>query len=310
MRFMEKRGNYCGYRCDSSSSAQMLRELRRKSCLTQEKAAYGICSVQKYSRIEAGKDIPSEIEFISLMSRLGDPGLSYQDLYTPENSERLSLRTRIHEEALLDNWETLSECLCRYYSLFPVLSPEEKQLLGFYEAILCYFQSDFMNGTQLCELCMDLISAQRPDFSSSSDIGFIPTQTEFLLINALSVGLSDSGDPSLENEAIGLLHTLLLLNMKRSLPVIMRRTNIGILINLCNLEIEMGELYKAKEHLSLLFTNISYSGGSRLYYLALMCKADLLDRTGNPEAACELRHSASLIFHKNSRKSAHKVLVF
>lgn len=307
---MENRNLYYGLAPQNESSGLMIRDLRKKSQLSQEKIAYGICSVQKFSRIESGKDQPTELEFSGLMTRLGEPGLCYGDLYNFGSGKRLALRARIHEEAVLENWEKVSEYLCQYYRLFPEQSPEEKQLLNFYEAAHCYISNDDMDGIVFSELCRDILMKGRPGCCSPSDIDFIPTQAEFFLMNAASVGLSESQDPALRARAHELLMTLLLLNKKRSLPVLCRSTCIGVLLNLCIIETENNDLYPAQTHLDLLFRNFAYCGGSHLYYRALACKADLLERTGHPCEASELRHCIYSVLHINSKKSHHKVLVF
>lgn len=306
---MEERNIYEGEKTDSDPGGMIMR-IRKDLKLSREKMAEGICSVQKYSRIEAGIDRPTELEFSCLMNRLGEPGLYYSDLYTKGNSECLALRALIREEAMLGNWDKATEHLCSYSQLFPPASIEDRQFLGFYETVHCYLFNDRMDGYQFYELCRDLLIIGRPDLCSSLDISFMPTQSEFLLMNAVSVGLSESGNPVLYEKAHSLLLSLLIINKKRFIPTLCRNTRIGLLLNLCLIESENCDYFSAERNLDILFQNFEYAGGSHLFTRALMCKAELLDRTGRGSEAAELRHSMYSVFHTKSEKSDHKVLVF
>lgn len=307
---MEERNTYHGYQAASGPSGMMLRDMRNTLHLSREAMAKGICSVTKYARIESGEDVPTEIEFSGFMNRLGEPSLYYGDLFTKGNEECLALRAQIREEALLDNWDKVSEYLCSYSQYFPPVLPEEKQFFGFYETVYCYITNDDMDGLVLSEMCHDLMMLGRPDFHSSPDITFVPTQAEFLLMNAIAVGFSECSDHAYYEKARSMLISLLLINKKRYIPNLCRNTRIGLLLNLCMYEVENSDLYRAERHLDLLFHNFSYTGGSHLYARALMCKADILEKTGRALEASELRHSMYSVFHVKCKKSDHKVLVF
>lgn len=307
---MEDRNSYCGYRTAGGASGQMIRELRKKLQLSQENMAYGICSVQKYSRIESGKDAPTELEFSGLMNRLGEPQLYYGDFYCDGSDKRLSLRALIRDEAMLDHWDRISELLYTYSLSFPPIQPEDRQFYGFYETILCYMTGDTVDGLVLSEMCRDLLMICRPGVRFTSKINFTPTQSEFILLNAIAIGLSETGIYANYKKAVSLLDGLLVINRERLIPALCRNTRIALLLNLCLIETENGDYTSAEKNLDLLLHNLAFSGGTRLYHQALECRITVLEHTGRIVEASELRYCMCSVFHINSEKSHHKVLVF
>lgn len=306
---MEERNSYCGFVEQKHMPGQMIREMRERMQLSQESVSCGICSVQKYSRIESGLDEPSEIEFENLMERLQEPALDYGDLYLPADSRRLSLRASLREAAALGRWERVGELLYVYTGIFPPGTPEEIQFYRFYETIRCYIYDETMSGLRLAELCQSLILLVRPDFRTDIDIDTVLSQSEFLLLNAMAVGLSDTGNPALISRARCLLTQLLTLNSRRDFPSLSCRTQVALLLNLSSVELETGDYDSARKHLSIIFRSGAYYCGSHLLCRALINRYILLSHD-DPGSATELGHMLRSLFHINPEKRNDKVLVF
>ena len=64
-----------------------LRNLRGQYHISQEDLCRGIMSPTKLSRIETGKDLPSDQELALLMDRLHEPGCLLSDLYSTPSAE-------------------------------------------------------------------------------------------------------------------------------------------------------------------------------------------------------------------------------
>lgn len=287
----------------------MIREMREKMQLSAESISAGICTAQKYSRIESGIDEPTESEFNGLMERLQEPALDYGDAACAYDSRQLSLRASLREAAALGRWERVGELMYTYTDSFPPSTPEEIQFCSFYETIRCYIFDETMTGLKLAEMCHSLILMVRPGFSGSCGVDFSPTQSEFLLMNAVAVGLSDSGDIDLMERAREILLQLIVLNTRRSFPSLRSRTQTALLLNLSIIELESGDYSSVRRHLSILLENAILFCGSYLYCRILICQYVMLCRTGDPRAA-EAGHIIYSLFHINPEKSNDKVLVF
>lgn len=307
---LEDKTPYCGYTEKNADPGQKIRDIRVRMNLTQEYISRGICSVQKISRIESGIDSPTESEFHGLMSRLQEPAIDYGDMYVPGNLNQLSMRSSLREEAVRQHWGQVATLLYDYSSSFPPETVEERQFLGFYEAIHCYIFSKSMSGYALYELCQGFVTLGRPEFLNTGSMDFVPTQTEFLLLNAMAVGLSDSGDPEFMIQSRDILRTLLVINNKRQIPTLRRQTQVGLLLNLLSLELDASDLSAAEVHLRLLFESSIYYINTCFYCQALICRYTFLMMSGENYRASQLRDAIVTLFHINPEKRNDKVLVF
>ena len=250
-----------------------IRELRRSLGITQEDLAYGICSVPKYSRIEAGKQRPSAEEFQTLMRRLHETELSFDDLYLGDDLIHRSTLLRLEEEARLDHWENVAGIISGYEDFISSMTPEKMQIISFFELMLSYYLDEYFSGAVLCETALSILRNSRPTFCwDTRQLDFFPTRTEFLLLNAAACGMIESGKEALYTRARGLLCELIFLLKSKDLLLYRGNAELCMLINLASAEIAHGDLTVARHHLDMIHSRFSCSGGFYLYCKALRCE--------------------------------------
>ena len=302
-----------------SNPGLKLRDRRQRLGITQEDLAYGICSVPHYSRIESGVDRPSRQEFYFLAERLQIRNACYNDFYSELIPDSRAILMRLQNEAILDHWDNVGDIISVYAASNQSPSVEAKQMIEFFELLLSYYTDVEFTGYELCERAFIILRYTRSSFSwENIHIDFVPTLTEFMLLNTIACGMFDTHQEALYIRARMLVGELIcLLNNQR--PYAPSKNGlICLLINLCVSELVHGDLNEARRHLDMIPAFFSCSGGFYLYCKSLRCEYYYYKKCGFPhrceETVSEIRSFLARIPGSPSvstfMKNSPKIMVF
>lgn len=303
----------------------MLRENRLRLGLTQEDISYGFCSVSRYSRIESGKELPSNEEFTYFMNLLREKCIARGESYDyPEEendgpNERHSIIVKLWNESRLDHWEKAGELVSLYQHHFLSRLSAEVQLISFFELMHNYHTYDSFNGLSLSKAAVDVLQITRPQFAPDScHVNFIPSSVEFLLLNAIACGMFESKQEILYRRALLLLSNLIRIASKKKDCLQPNDLMTALMINLCFFEADHDDLGEAGRHLEMIPAFFSTSGGIYLYCKSLRCGYFFYKKCGMREKCEETLSTISIMLGKipappsvsSFMKNSPKIMVF
>lgn len=109
----------------------IIRELRKRKGLTQEKLSEDICVPATLSRIENGTQVPGRATFYRLMERLGETGFSYEEFIDGESLRGIQIENQLFshlEYGIFDKGEAL---LLEYKEEVDLSGTRERQFFSF-----------------------------------------------------------------------------------------------------------------------------------------------------------------------------------
>ena len=301
-----------------------LREYRQLLGVTQEDIAYGVCSISKYSRIESGKEMPSVEEFSHFMNyfykrSIYASGSAENHRDRKDGIDRHSLVVQLWNESKLDHWEKAGDLLSMYHNHFLSDASSENQIILFFELMHNYYTYDDFSGLELCRGAIETLQISRPYFSLDRfRVNFIPSSTEFLLLNAVACGLFESHQEVLYRHAILLLSDLIRAASDRRSCLHSNDILTALMINLCCFEADHNDLSEAGRHLEMIPSRFTSSGGLYLYSKSLRCEYFYYKKCGLSEKGRETLSTIRFVLSKMLNpppfssfiKNSPKIMVF
>ncbi len=258
---------------------EVLRQLRRRSGLSQEMAADGICTTSTFSRMENDSQMPSPDVFRLLMERLNGHGYSYGDVFMGKSVEAVRLRQEVLMAMTFGNLNLATDLLCKMKDMVPSNDSDDQEFLDLmiflWERQEIYRMKDlsehFLKRTDqaFVQKCKILLQDKHIGLSLEEIYSSIPaTQTELILLNNLAIALHHLGEVE---EAILLWNRLLETIQDRFISTKRRYLSLaGLQNNLALAAASLGQCNLSLEFLDKAFYNASY--GDSTYFSLLILK--------------------------------------
>ena len=285
------------YSYNDSGLGGALRSLRDQHNISQVDLCRGIMSTTKLSRIETGKDLPSDLELSLLMDRLHEPGNLLSDLYSSPSADERRSHFILRNACYFDRWERAEELLWAYEKLSPPSSIPCTQYARLVELVIQRYQGADIPPQEWVSYCIKLLKMTCPDYQPAIDITELHlTQQEVLILNAIAVGLMEWN--MLRQSQILLLQLLAFNHSRRDYGDLCAVTRIVLENNLLLCEMKHPFHGHALETCRRLLSHCSVAGGTYLYCKILRTRRILLLDLGQENAANETERIMCFLYQQ------------
>ena len=274
-----------------------LRNLRGQYHISQEDLCRGIMSPTKLSRIETGKDLPSDQELALLMDRLHEPGCLLSDLYSTPSAETRRCLYKLKTACAFDRWEQVGQLLWCYRELAPETSLPARQFIQFTDLLSQRYLGASIPPKDWVNYCISILKLTCPNYLPSANVSELQlNQQEILILNAIAVGLMEWD--MIRQSKILLLQLLNINRNRQDMGDLCALTRIALENNLLLCELKGPFHGKALELCRNLLAHCSLAGGTYFYCKALRTRRTLLLDLGQEQAAAETERVIFFLYHQ------------
>jgi transcriptional regulator with XRE-family HTH domain len=274
-----------------------LRALRDQHNISQVDLCKGIMSTTKLSRIETGKDLPSDLELSLLMDRLHEPGYLLSDYYATQSAEERHCQLLLRDACYFDRWERAEELLWAFENLLPKSSVPSLQYARLVELVCQRNLGGNIPPKEWVDYCIKLLHMTCPDYQPSIDVTELHlTQQEVLLLNAIAVGLLEWN--MIRQARILLLQLLSFNRSRKDSSDTCAITRIVLEHNLLLCEMKGPFHGRSLQVCQSLLSHCSTAGGTYLYCKVLRTRQALLLSLGQENAAYENEQCLAFLYRQ------------